>query len=71
MDYVAGKLLEYERSVYGQTPVGWQLFGQAMAIKYLQGFDTSHELTEREYSEYVRMLHRRQRRDEQFPLIAL
>ena len=73
MEWVAGSLYRHELSNYkaGRVPAGRQLFGLALALQYLAGFPADHILSDSEEREYVRLLARRQRRGEPFPLIAI
>jgi len=73
MEWVAGSLYRHELANYtaGRVPAGRQLFGLALALRYLAGFPADHILSDAEEREYVRLLARRQRRGEPFPLVVL
>lgn len=72
MEWVAGSLYRHELENFkaGRVPVGRQLFGLALGLRYLAQFPEDHILSDAEEREFVRLLSRRQRRGEPFPLIA-
>lgn len=73
MEWVAGSLYRHELENFkaGRVPAGRQLFGLALGLRYLAQFPEEHILSASEEREFVRLLSRRQRRDEAFPLIAV
>lgn len=71
--WVAGLLYRHELENFaaGRVPVDRQLFGLALGLQYLAKFPADHILSDSEEREFVRLLSRRQRRGEPFPLIVI
>lgn len=71
--WVAGSLYRHELENFkaGRVPAGRQLFGLALGLRYLAKFPADHILSDSEEREFVRLLSRRQRRGEPFPLIVI
>lgn len=71
--WLAGSLYRHELDNFaaGRVPAGCQLFGLALGLQYLAKFPADHILSTSEEKEFVRLLSRRQRRDEPFPLFVI